>query len=286
MSNIVEKLRQASEILKSSGIAEARREAVSLLAFALGKDKIFLVAHSEYSLSTEENKRFDEFLKRRAMREPLQYITGRQEFFGLDFAVTKDVLIPRPETELLVESAIGILRDWENPRFCEIGVGSGCIGISILHELKSARAVGLDISKNALEIARKNAAAHSVLIRLDLKISDVYENSGAEKFDLIASNPPYIALEEVKNLQAEVRDYEPICALTDNFNGLSIIEKIILGAPEFLKSDGFLLLEIGFGQANKVREMFSARIWRDVEILPDLQGIPRTVKARKLKSKD
>ncbi len=285
MSNIAEKLQEASEILQSGGIAEPRREANSLLASALQKDKTFLVAHPEYELSNEEEKHLQNFLQRRASREPFQYIVGRQEFYGLDFEVNRNVLIPRPETELMVETAIEILRAKNGSKFCEVGIGSGCIAVSILHIVKTARAIGLDISPEALKVAAGNAATHELLNRLELKISDVFEVLKDEKFDLIVSNPPYIPNKDVGNLQAEVRDFEPVIALTDGKDGLSIIEKIIVEAPQLLNENGFLLLEIGFAQADKVREMFSVEIWRAVEILPDLQGIPRTVKAEKLKNK-
>lgn len=280
MPNIAESLREASETLHSSGITQSRREANSLLALALEKDKTFLIAHPEYELSGVEEKRFKDFLQRRASREPFQHIAGRQEFYGLEFAVNRNVLIPRPETETLVETAIEILQAKENSRFCEIGIGSGCIAISILHEIETASAVGFDISPQALEIAERNAATHRVLDRLEVKISNVFETLRNEKFDLIVSNPPYIPNRDIENLQAEVRDFEPLAALTDGKDGLSIIEKIVIEAPKFLNEDGFLLLEIGFGQADKVRSMFNAEIWRDVDILPDLQGIPRTVKAQ------
>ncbi|HEY0428955.1 MAG TPA: peptide chain release factor N(5)-glutamine methyltransferase [Pyrinomonadaceae bacterium] len=280
---ISEILKSATDILQSSGILDARREAASLLTFALEKDKTFLIAHSEYELSVAEESHFLEFLRRRARREPLQYITGRQEFFGLDFAVSPDVLIPRPETELIVENAIEILRGKTDAFFCEVGVGSGCISISILHETKTARAVGLDVSQKALQIAAKNAEKNNVAERLKLAISDVFGVLQNERFDLIVSNPPYIASEDFASLQAEVRDFEPRFALTDDKDGLSIIEKIVRRAPEFLKPSGFLLLEIGFNQAEKVSKMFSPEIWQTFEILPDLQGIPRTVKARKSK---
>jgi release factor glutamine methyltransferase len=280
LPNIAERLREASGTLHSSGIIQSRREAYLLLALALKKDKTFLIAHPEYELSGEEEKRFKDFLIRRASREPFQYIVGKQEFYGLDFATTKDVLIPRPETELIVETAIEILRAKRNLNFCEVGIGSGCIAVSILHKVKTARAIGLDISPKALEIAAGNAATHHVLNRLELKISDVFEVLKDEKFDLIISNPPYIPSKEIENLQAEVRDFEPIIALTDGDDGLSIIEKIIVESPKFLNKEGFLLLEIGFGQADKVREIFEQEIWRVVEILPDLQGIPRMVKAQ------
>lgn len=277
--NISETLNKAAEILKQNGIAESRREANSLLAFALEKDRTFFIAHPEYELSENESHNFQKILERRAAREPLQYIRGTQEFFGLDFIVTPDVLIPRPETELLVEAAIEILKTKQNPRFCEIGTGSGCIVISILQRLENATATGADISKTALKITELNAKKNAVEERLNLINSDVFENFKDEKFDLIVSNPPYISITDFENLQLEVRDFEPQNALTDGKNGLSIIEKIISDAPKFLKSDRFLLIEIGFDQSNEVRAMFDSQIWQSVEFLQDLQGIPRTVKA-------
>lgn len=280
MSNIFETLQKATETLKQNGIAEPRREANSLLSFALGKDKTFLIAHSDYELSGEEEKRFEKFLRRRANREPFQYITGRQEFYGLDFTVTPDVLIPRPETELIVETAIEILHDKRSPVFCEVGTGSGCISVSILHEVKAARAISLDISAEALKIAALNAARHKVSDRIELKVSDVFSILTNEKFDLIVSNPPYIPPGEIENLQAEVRDFEPLTALTDNKDGLSIIEKIINDSPFFLKAGGYLLMEIGFDQSESAREIFAPDKWQDVEFLTDLQGIPRTIKAK------
>jgi release factor glutamine methyltransferase len=280
LSNIAENIETAARILRENGIRDARREANSLLAFALAKDKTFLIAHPEYQLSNDEETLFRSSLQRRASREPLQYITGRQEFYGLDFYVAPGVLIPRPETEIIVENALEILREKENPHFCEVGVGSGCISISILHEAKTAHAIGFDISETALRIARKNAEKHDVSARIDLQISDLFDAIGDEKFDLIVSNPPYISAEDFEDLQPEVNMHEPRDALTDGQNGLSVIEKIIVQSPKFLKSGGFLLMEIGFGQADAVIKLFSDKIWRAVEILPDLQDIPRTVRAQ------
>lgn len=280
MPNIAETLVRATEILQKRGLAEPRREANSLLSFALAKNKTFLIAHSEYKLTAEEEINFQTVLRRRAGREPLQYITGKQEFYGLDFQVTPDVLIPRPETEMIVENALEILKSRENSRFCEIGVGSGCISISILHNARAASAIGLDISDKALEIAQKNAEKHQVAERLNLKISDVFSRLADEKFDFVVSNPPYIPRADIENLQPEVRDFEPLTALTDGGEGLSIIEKIIRESPKFLKPNGFLLMEIGFGQAEDVEHLFDAGIWQTVEILPDLQSIGRMVRAR------
>ena len=277
---ISEHLKVGAEILQASEVSQPRREAASLLAFVLRKNKTFLIAHSEYELSAAEEKRFQAILKRRAGREPFQYIVGTQEFCGLDFAVTKDVLIPRPETEMIVEAAIEILQP--GARFCEIGIGSGCIAVSILRQTDATSAIGLDVSKKALEIAQKNAKTHQVTKRLELKISDVFDNLSGEKFDLVVSNPPYISSAELKALQPEVGNFEPHTALTDGGDGFSIIEKIIRDAPKFLNENGFLLMEIGFGQAGKVRQLFDGgEAWREAEILPDWQKIPRMVKARR-----
>jgi release factor glutamine methyltransferase len=280
MSSVFQILQLATETLRENEIAEPRREANSLLAFALQKDKTFLIAHPEYELTATENSFFDEILTRRANREPFQHITGKQEFFGLDFEVNSDVLIPRPETELIVENAIEILRSLENPRFLEIGVGSGCISVSILHEVKNAAAIGLDISEKALQMAKRNAEKHAVSDRLQLKKSDVFAVLTDEKFDLIVTNPPYIPSGDISGLQREVRDFEPLNALTDGKDGLSIIENISESSPKFLYSKGFLLMEIGFNQAERVRHFFSLNLWQSIKILPDLQEIPRTVKAQ------
>lgn len=279
--NIFEALKSAAEILRASQISDAVREAKSLLAFVLNQNQIFLIAHSEYELSFEEEKRFRDFVTRRARREPFQYIVGRQEFCGLDFSVTRDVLIPRPETEMLVETAIEILQAKANSKFCEIGIGSGCIAVSILCAVEAASAIGADISEKALAVARRNAENHQVLERLELQISDVFANLPNEKFELIVSNPPYISCDDIKNLQAEVREFEPLAALTDGGDGLSIVEKIIHDAPKFLEPNGFLLMEIGINQAKAVEAMFDNKVWRDVKIAPDFQGIPRAVKAAK-----
>jgi release factor glutamine methyltransferase len=280
MKSVSDILKLAAEILNKSGIKEPRREAKSLLAFSLNKDKTFLIAHPEYQLNAEQEKRFRKFLERRAAREPFQYITGKQEFYGLDFIVLPDVLIPRPETEIIVENAVEILKEIITPRFCEIGVGSGCISISILNEVKTATAIGVDISENALQIARKNVEKHSITDRLKLKISDVFSNLKDEKFDLIVSNPPYIPETDLEDLQAEVKNFEPHSALFAKKDGLEIVEKIINKSPRYLKTGGFLLIEIGINQSETVEKMFSADIWKSVEFIRDLQEIRRTLKVQ------
>jgi release factor glutamine methyltransferase len=273
-------LADARQRLSNSSVAEAPREASSLLVFALGRDRTFLITNPDYELTPEESLRFEEFIARRARREPFQYITGRQEFFGLDFRVTPDVLIPRPETELLVEAAIRILEPQPHSRFCEIGVGSGCISISMLRSLPGWTALGLEVSPEAAAVAKLNADTFGVSDRFDVKVSDLFEAGGKERFAMIVSNPPYVPLDDMATLQQEVGRFEPRAALTDESDGLSIIRRIVEQAPEFLSPGGWLLLEIGFGQHEKVAAMFDPESWPAVELLPDLQGIPRTVVAR------
>lgn len=280
MSSIAELLLNAESVLKANDVAEPRREAMSLLMLATQKDRIFLYARPEHRLTSAEIAILDSLLERRARREPLQYISGVQEFYGLEFNVTPDVLIPRPETEMVVERAIELLRMSGSGSFCDVGTGSGCIAVSILHELPRVSAVGLDVSCSALKVARGNAEKHGVGARLKLLESDLFSAVAGEKFGLIVSNPPYVPVEDVSGLQAEVRDFEPRLALTDSFDGLSIIRRIVLEAPRNLSGQGHLLLEIGFDQSEKVAGMFDPGQWRRPELFPDLQGIPRLVSAR------
>ena len=282
MTSIAESLRRSESVLARSGIVEPGREAVSLVMLATARDRTFIYAHPEYELAAGEAEKLASLLERRAGREPLQYISGVQEFFGLDFEVTRDVLIPRPETEMVVEHAIEFLNRREAPRFCEIGVGSGCISVSILFNLPECVAVGTDVSKAALEIAARNATKHNVANRLRLIESDVFDALPAEQFDMIVSNPPYIPLAHVGALQEEVRRYEPHVALTDNGDGLSIVRRIIVGAPKFLRPAGALLIEIGFDQAEQVRAMFDSDHWSPAVLFPDLQAIPRVFFAERL----
>ncbi|HQZ96466.1 MAG TPA: peptide chain release factor N(5)-glutamine methyltransferase [Pyrinomonadaceae bacterium] len=277
--NIADSVARASAKLQDAGIDDARREASSLMAFAIGKTSAFIFAHPEYELTEAESKAFDSAVERREAREPFHYIVGRKEFYGLDFTVAPGVLIPRPETELLVEDAINILGELPNPRFVEIGVGSGCISVSILHNSPRATAVAVDISEPALGIARKNAEFYNVADRLALHHGDVYQGVEGE-FDLIVSNPPYIPDSDLTTLQTEVGSFEPHSALFGGDDGLYIVRRIVADAPKFLKKGGHILIEIGFGQARSVKELFDVAIWCEIDFIRDLQGIERIAKAR------
>jgi release factor glutamine methyltransferase len=273
---------EGAQVLSAAGIAQARAEATSLLGHVLNRDRAFIIAHAEDELTENHWQTFQESLARRAGGEPFQYITGRQEFFKLDFEVSRDVLIPRPETEILVAAALEVLKDDPAPQIADIGTGSGCIVISLLHEVSNARAVALDISGKALRVARRNAVRHGVIERTDLIQADsfsAFRNHAG--FSLVVSNPPYIAESEVKDLQREVRDHEPLSALVSGADGLSHIRALVRHSPSVLSPDGFLIFEIGFGQHDAVEKLIDAGVWRLVEVRNDLQNIPRTVVLQK-----
>jgi release factor glutamine methyltransferase len=278
-------LRGAAEELRAAGLSEPRREAGSLLSHSIGSDQAFLITHSDDELTAEQLSAFRASVGRRAAGEPFQYIAGRQEFYGLEFEVNADVLIPRPETELLVEEALELLKGLDAPLLCDVGTGSGCIAVTLLHERKDASGVALDVSKAALAVAARNAARHGVGERLRLFVSDCFDalrSDGHEelRFDLIASNPPYVAESDIGGLQKEVREHEPRVALTPGGDGLSVIRRLVAEAPRFLKPGGHLLLEIGFNQHERVGALIDPAVWTLLDIHKDLQGIPRTVALR------
>jgi len=268
-------------------VREARREAGSLLEYVLGRDRSFILTHAEEALGEEEAERFRECIERRGTGEPLQYITANQEFFGLDFEVTKDVLIPRPETELLIETALKLFAGpADAPFICDVGTGSGCIIITLMQELKEARAVALDISPEALAVARRNAERHSITERIDFVLSDCFSaltlRESRASFDLIVSNPPYVEEGAMADLQREVRDFEPRNALAAGADGLDVIRRLLLEGPSFLKPGGYFLFEIGFNQAASVEQLLDPKIWKLMDIHKDLQGLSRTVALQRL----
>ncbi len=291
-TSIAQAILQGTHCLRKAGVAEARREAGSLAAHVVGRNRSFIMAHADDSLTAEQLDTLRAFVERRAQGEPLQYLTGHQEFFGLDFEVTRDVLIPRPDTELLVETAVKLLSNSEAASFiCDVGTGSGCVAVTLLHELPHARAVASDISPAALVVAKRNAARHSVTDRIDFLLSDCFarlaeHNPSPSPFDIIVSNPPYVAEHEFADLQREVRDFEPRSALVAGDDGLSIIRRLLFDAGSYLKTGGHLLFEIGFQQGERVRQLIeqpvNQRRWKLLDIHKDLQGIPRTVVLQKL----
>ena len=269
---------EGKRILDEAGVANAGRESASILAHAIGRDRTFVITHAKEPLEPNTLEIFRKLIERRAAGEPFQYISGHQEFFKLDFEVTPNVLIPRPETELLVEISLGLLMDQPEPLFADIGTGSGCIAISLLHELPRARAIATDISTVALNLARRNAERHSVADRLKFIESDLFVALPRDQeFSLVVSNPPYIREGEWLTLQREVRDYEPRTALVSGPDGLSTIRRLLREVPAFVRSEGYFVFEIGFGQDEPVTELIDTQTWKRLEIRTDLQNIPRAV---------
>jgi release factor glutamine methyltransferase len=279
---------EGANLLRRAGVPEARREAGSLLSLVLGQDRAFLLTHADDEVSGSQLETLRRYLERRAAGEPLQYIAGRQEFFGLDFEVTPAVLIPRPETELLIEVAQKLVADSNNePFICDVGTGSGCIAVTLLHELPAARALAVDISPGALEVARRNATRHAVTERIEFVLSDCFagldpKDTTQSGFDLIVSNPPYVETGAFDDLQREVRDFEPREALVAGVDGLAIIRRLLVDAAKFLRPEGHFVFEIGFNQGDTVTKIVDPKIWRLVGFHDDLQGIPRIVALRKL----
>jgi release factor glutamine methyltransferase len=268
---------EGAQALGAAQVKEARQEAASLLGWAIARDRAFLIAHADDALSDGQLRTFRELVARRVKREPLQYITGHQEFYNLDFEVTPDVLIPRPETETIVEAALDVTRGIPVPFIADIGTGSGCIVVSLLHELPGARAVATDLSLNALRIARRNATRHDVIDRLTLVQADGFPAIQMHRqFSLVVSNPPYVPEDEYATLQPEVRDYEPKSALVSGTDGLSHIRVLLSEEPLCLRPDGHFIFEIGFGQRDAVEQLVDDGLWNLIEIRNDLQGIPRT----------
>jgi len=269
-------IREGARRMREADVAEPRREAGSLLAHILGRDRSFIVAHADDLLTDEQCNALLSLVERRASGEPLQYLTTHQEFFKLDFEVTPDVLIPRPETELIVETALELLRDDPAPYFADIGTGSGCIAISMLQDLPGARAIATDVSPAALRVAQRNAERHGVTDRLVLLESDCFSALDANaSLTLIASNPPYVSEDELKTVQREV-SYEPRAALAAGSDGLAVIRRLLREARPFLRPGGYFVFEIGFGQSEAVERLVDRRVWKLLEIREDLQRIPRT----------
>ncbi|MDT4965858.1 MAG: release factor glutamine methyltransferase [Acidobacteriota bacterium] len=275
---------EAARTLAKAGVPQARLEAMSLIGHIIGHDRTYLLTHPEVQLAPSDVQTLRQIAEQRAEGKPLQYITGRQAFYGLDFEVTADVLIPRPETELLVEVAIDLLESSTDPQVvCDLGTGSGCIAVSILHELRHVRAVGIDISLRGLVVAGRNAEKISTRERLAFVASDCFTALDPHRtnFAMIVSNPPYIAETAMSGLQREVRDYEPRGALTPGGDGLQIIRRILAEAPPFLKAGGDLLMEIGFDQREAVEQMIKPETWKLIDVHKDLQGIPRVIALRR-----
>jgi release factor glutamine methyltransferase len=255
----------------------ATRDAELLLLHALAKDRAWLFSHPDETLEEDQLVRYRSWIARRALHEPIQYIVGEQEFFGLLFHLTRDVLIPRPETEHLVEAALARLPGNTPLRIADIGTGSGIVAIALAHSLPQAKIVALDISSAALAVAERNAERLGVSGSIEFRESDLLHAAEGEAFDAIVSNPPYVSTTE--ELEPQVRDYEPAHALYAGESGLDIYRRLIPQAEAALKPNGWLLMEIGHGQSGALKDLLQS--WSSVEFIDDLQGIPRVACAKR-----
>jgi len=283
-ATIAESLKLASERLRAASVPNDVLDAQTLLAEALDKDRTYLIVNFNQQLGEDLLTAYFALLTRRAAGEPLQYITGHQQFFGLEFEVTPDVLIPRPETELIVEETLRLVEEHklDAPVIVDVGAGSGCIAVTLARELVNAKIFACDISTAALSVAQRNAARHELEDRIEFIESDLLAAFPQMPFaDFILSNPPYVAAHELPTLQREVRDWEPHTALTDHGDGLSFYRRLLADSPACLKPGGYLICELGFGQYDAVQTMATSLGWNAVRLLDDLQGIPRTITLRR-----
>ena len=270
--------------LTAANVPSPRLNAELLLMFTLGCDRAYLYAYPERKLSTDDQSRYDQALSEREHGVPTQYITGHQEFWGMDFIVTPAVLIPRPETEHVIETVLERVRVERAPspvdslRILDVGTGSGCIALALAKELPSAEIHATEISTAALEIARANAARLQLEACVQFHCTDLLQGLELGAFDFVVSNPPYVGESEDDQVQVEVRKHEPHNAVFAGATGLEVIERLIPQAHESLKPGGWLVMEISGTVAERVRGLLTE--WNEVEITNDLQGIPRVASAR------
>jgi release factor glutamine methyltransferase len=270
-------LQQGAEILSNASIPAPRLTAEVLLCHAVHCEREYLYAHSEQELREVEWIHYGRYLHERTLGKPTQYITKRQEFYGREFRVTRDVLIPRPETEHVVEAALGILRrrGERAARVLDIGAGSGAIAATLAVET-GLKVMATEISPAAAVVARQNADALGA--NVDLAVCDLMSAVSGQSMDLIISNPPYVPLTQRESLQREVRDWEPAAALYAGERGFDLYDRIVADAPRVLRPGGWLILELGFGCEPHVSSLLST--WQNVRTEPDLAGIPRVAVAQ------
>jgi release factor glutamine methyltransferase len=286
MMSIHQHVAAARQQLRQAGIpdAEADLDARLMAQWLLGWDAARLLTSGHDETPATFPQRYEALVARRAAREPMAYLLGRQEFWGLMFDVTPAVLIPRPETELIVEIALELFPDRDAPlQIADIGTGSGCLATALAIERPRARITASDVSAAALLVASNNAARHGVDGRVAFIAGELFSPMPARlAFDLIVSNPPYVPTGDLSALQTEVREHEPAVALVGGPDGLSVIRPLVAQSVERLTPNGALIVEFGMGQADAIRELISSTDGlRMIDLRRDLQGIPRTAVARR-----
>ncbi len=266
---------------KTKGIKSARLDAEVLLADVIKKDRIYLYVHFDEPMQQNELAEFRDYVAKRAKHIPVAYIIGKREFMGLPFKVTSDTLIPRPDTEILVENVIANIDKEKEISIVDIGTGSGAIILSLLVNLKNAFGMTVDISEKAVCVAKENAEMLKVENRCKFFVGDLFTPLEKEKFDVIVSNPPYIPQKDITDLEPDVKKYEPLTALTDNKDGLSYYHRLLSEGKNYIKENGFIALEVGIYQADKVKQIAELNGWKNIQIIKDYAGIDRVVLAWK-----
>lgn len=266
-------LLQGTRLLEDAQVTAPRLTAEVLLSHAMRRERVYLFAHPEQELRQVEWLHYGRYLHERMMGKPTQYITRRQEFYGREFRVTRDVLIPRPESEHVVEVALRLARGAR--RLLDVGTGSGALAVTLQLET-GAEAWATEISPSAAAVASTNATRLGA--RVAVVVCDVMDAIASESMDLIVANPPYVPLAQRDGLQREVRDWEPDRALFAGESGFEIYERVVAAAPRVLRPGSWLIMELGFGSRDRVAALLHG--WQDVEIAPDLAGIPRVIAAR------
>lgn len=278
--NLDTALRQAVQLLDREGCPSARLTAEVLLMHAAGCDRAFLSAHPEHELTDVQQLHYARYLHERIHGRPTQYITGRQEFWSLEFRVNPSVLIPRPETEHLVEIAERRMRNTECRTVVDVGTGSGCIAIALANDLKAAQVFAADISADALRTAADNARRLGVADRVHFFQGNLLTSLPDSAVDLVVSNPPYVSTADAATLQREVREHEPHQALFAGEDGLAVYRRLVPEAARVLRPGGWVVLELGYNVAEQVRGMFGDS-WESLETTKDLAGIDRVLSARR-----
>ena len=279
--NIQSAITEGANILKDKYINTAQLDAEILMEKVIGKDKKYIILNSEEKLNFERLRFFKTLIKKRSNRKPIAYLINKKFFWKYEFLITEDILIPRPDTELLIELALKITRNKNRINILDIGIGSGCILLSILKEKKNFSGTGIDISKNCINISKINANKLKVTDRTKFYKSDV-DKFDLGKYDLIVSNPPYIKKNELKYLETEVSKFEPKLALDAGLDGLSEIRKVIKKSSELIKKNGKLILEIGFDQKNRVINLLTKKGFYINSISKDLASNDRCIVSTKI----
>ena len=272
---------EGSSILKKNGIKTSRLDSEILMSKAINKDRVFMILNSNRNLEKKSLNCFFDLIKKRSLGTPVSYLTGKKNFWNNEFQINKNVLIPRPDSELIIQEALNLTKNKNKLRVLDIGTGSGCLILTILKEKKNFSGIGIDISKKCLNLAKINRDNFALGNRVKFLKSDI-DNFNYGKYDLIISNPPYIRKIDLKYLERDVINFEPLIALNGGIDGLSEIRKVIYRSFKLLKSNGKLILEIGFNQKNDVKKLLKKKGFYINEVVKDLAKNNRCIISTKI----